>query len=60
MSRDLAKVLGASDVYLRIGLARGWDKLPDRCYLQITGIYTFPDYLGGREFVDFAPSAADI
>ena len=28
-------------VYLRIGLARGWDKHPDRCYLQITGVYGF-------------------
>jgi hypothetical protein len=29
-------------VYLRIGLARGWDRYPDRCYLQITGVYGFP------------------
>ena len=28
-------------VYLRIGLARGWDRHPDRCYLQITGVYGF-------------------
>jgi hypothetical protein len=28
-------------VYLRIGLARGWAKHPDRCYLQITGVYGF-------------------
>lgn len=25
--------------FLRIGLARHWDKHPDRCYLQITGVY---------------------
>jgi len=36
--------LRSSKVYLRIGLARGWKEFPDRCYLQITGIYTFPDY----------------
>jgi hypothetical protein len=30
-------------VYLRIGLARGWDKHPDRCYLQVTGVYGFDD-----------------
>jgi hypothetical protein len=40
-------------------LARGftgnWRKFPDRCYLQITGIYTFPDYLKGSTFVDFKP-----
>ena len=28
-------------VYLRIGLARGWDRHPDRCYLQITVVYGF-------------------
>jgi hypothetical protein len=28
-------------VYLRVGLARGWHKHPDRCYLQITGVYGF-------------------
>ncbi len=30
-------------VYLRIGLARGWDKHPDRCYLQLTGVYGFAE-----------------
>lgn len=29
-------------VYLRVGLARGWDKHPERCYLQLTGVYGFP------------------
>ncbi len=28
-------------VYLRVGLARGWDRHPDRCYVQITGVYGF-------------------
>lgn len=28
-------------VYLRVGLARGWDRHPDRCYLQLTGVYGF-------------------
>ncbi len=41
-----------SEVFLRIGLARGWKKYPDRCYLQITGVYVFPDYLHGRCFAD--------
>jgi hypothetical protein len=49
--------LKSSNVFLRIGLARGWDKFPDRCYIQITGVYTFPDYLEGRTFADFAPHA---
>jgi hypothetical protein len=51
----LTRSLQSSDIYLRIGLARGWDKFPDRCYIQITGVHTFPDYLNGRTFADFAP-----
>ncbi len=41
--------------FIRIGLARRWDKYPDRCYLQVTGIFTFPDYLKGCCFADYAP-----
>ena len=55
ISYNLTSVLRSSEVYLRIGLARGWEKYPDRCFIQITGVYTFPDYLGGRTFADFAP-----
>ncbi|MGH2531014.1 MAG: dual OB domain-containing protein [Thermomicrobiales bacterium] len=43
----------ADHVALRIGLARGWEKHPERCYLQITGVYTRPDYLSGRCHADF-------
>lgn len=43
----------AADVYLRIGLTRGWDRHRDRCYLQITAVYSFPDYLSGRCHGDF-------
>ncbi|MDE3089882.1 MAG: hypothetical protein KGJ80_10930 [Chloroflexota bacterium] len=55
IASELIARLRSSQVYLRIGLARGWDEHPDRCYLQITGIFTFPDYLGGQTFADFAP-----
>jgi hypothetical protein len=34
-------VLQSQTIFLRIGLARGWDRHPDRCYLQITGVYGF-------------------
>lgn len=34
-------------VFLRIGLERRWQVRPPRCFLQITGIYTMPDYLNG-------------
>jgi hypothetical protein len=39
-ARTLA-ALRRQKVYLRIGLARGWERHPDRCYLQITGVYGF-------------------
>lgn len=56
ISAALFALLSTSDVYLRLGLTRGWDAHPDRCYLQITGVHTFPDYLAGRCFADFAPN----
>jgi hypothetical protein len=49
----LAMLSTANRVFLRIGLARGWGEHPDRCYLQINGVYSFPDYLGGKCFGDF-------
>jgi hypothetical protein len=45
-----------SEVWLRLGLTRPYQKSEeDRkwCYLQVTGIYTFPDYLEGKCFADF-------
>jgi hypothetical protein len=53
ITSNLARVLRSTGVYLRIGLARGWEKFPDRCFLQVTGVYTFPDYAGGKVFSDF-------
>lgn len=46
-------------VYLRIGLARGWSDYPDRCYVQVTGVHSFPDYLDGLCFADFRPSTVE-
>lgn len=54
ISAEMLGILRERDVYLRIGLARGWEKYPDRCHLQITGVHTFPDYLGGKCFADYA------
>jgi len=48
--------LNTKSIFLRIGLARHWERFPDRCYLQVTGIYTFPDYLHGKVFADFQSS----
>jgi len=33
--------LREQQVYLRVGLTRGWAKHPDRCFLQLTGVYGF-------------------
>jgi hypothetical protein len=59
ISYDLTSKLRIRETYLRIGLARGWEKFPDRCYLQITGVYTFPDHLDGKTFADFAPEPGE-
>ena len=65
IARHISDTLRSSEIYLRIGLARGWDKHPDRCHLQITGVYSFPDYLGGKCFADFGmtqnpPAQVDV
>lgn len=52
IARQLTQMLKKRKVYLRIGLARGWRKHPDRCYLQVNAIHTFPDYLEGKTFAD--------
>jgi Dual OB-containing domain len=54
IAASLLKALRSGLTFIRIGLARGWEKFPDRCYLQITGVYTFPDYLKGKIFSDFS------
>lgn len=52
--RILKDELQKAKLYLRIGLARGdWDKYPERCYLQITGVYSFPNYLNELSLADF-------
>lgn len=38
---EILTALRRQTVYVRVGLARGWDRHPDRCYLQITGVYGF-------------------
>ena len=60
ISHTLTSALRSREVYLRVGLARGWERHPDRCFVQVTGVYTFPDYLRGQTFADFvaAPQTA--
>ena len=51
----MAALTAAARVYLRVGLARptGMGDYEEACWAQITGVYTFPDYLNGRTFADF-------
>jgi len=57
VASELTSLLKKSDrVYIRLGLARPWIQpglTEPKCYLQVTGIYTFPDYLQGKTFADF-------
>jgi hypothetical protein len=57
---SLENHLRGADIYLRIGLARHWPKFPDRCYLQVNGVYSFPDYLGGSCFADLALTPGEL
>ncbi len=56
IASDLTQLLKSKTVHLRIGLSRGWAKFPGRCFLQVNGVYTFPDYLRGKIFTDFTLS----
>lgn len=54
-ARNITRWLQKRRVYLRIGLTRPFapaGAMPV-CWMQVTAIYTFPDYLGGRSFADF-------
>ncbi|GAP21631.1 dual OB domain-containing protein [Leptolinea tardivitalis] len=58
LSFNMTEYFQSADVILRIGLTRPtWEKHPHCCALQITGVYTFPDYLEGRCFADFRPES---
>lgn len=57
VSQRIMGLLKSADcLYLRLGLARPW-RNPNTsevgCWMQVTGIYTFPDYLKGKSFADF-------
>lgn len=54
----LTKELKKRDIYLRIGLSRGWARFPDLCFLQVNGIYSFPDLYAGKKFTDFRKISA--
>ena len=57
VAEELTNILKRVErLYLRLGLARPFRKSAvdePRCYLQVTGVHTFPDYLQGKTFADF-------
>lgn len=57
VERELVSLFqNAERLYLRLGLARPWERTKgegERCWLQVTGVYTFPDYMNGKSFADF-------
>jgi hypothetical protein len=58
---NLVQYFHDADVYLRIGLGRPtWNKHPHCCFLQVNGIYSFPDYLNGKCFADFVPQTEQV
>lgn len=54
------RLTAADEVFLRLGLTRPWEEHPDRCQLQVNGVYTFPDYLDGRCFADFIEQPEEV
>jgi hypothetical protein len=52
IAAHLTQLLRTRKVLLRVGLSRGWAERKGRCYLQINGVYTSPDYLDGRTLAD--------
>ena len=51
----MSKLKKSARTYLRIGLARPTTigDYPETCWVQVTGVYTFPDYLDGRNWSAF-------
>jgi hypothetical protein len=41
---DILQRFNKFDVFLRVGIARPFEKMYNRCYLQVSGIHSFPDY----------------
>ena len=56
-AQRLTKALRAADrLHVLVGLTLGdWEEHLGRCFLQVTGVYSFPDYLAGRCYADFFP-----
>jgi len=56
ISLRLQKMLNGREVFIRLGLGRAWSRRedePKKHYIFITGVYSFPDYLEGKNYNDF-------
>lgn len=51
----LKRRFNESEIWLRLGLTRPFENW---CWIQVTGIYTFPDYLDGRWYADLLGTEA--
>ena len=51
----LDSIVDADRLYIRLGLARPWQTSSgeQRCYLLVSAVHTFPDYLKGKTFAEF-------
>lgn len=54
----LNRLLVQSDHFLRLGLTREFPSGSHQCWLQVNGIYTFPDYLDGYTFAEYRAGLA--
>jgi len=50
VAQRLKSSLLGKEIYLRIGITREWQ---GQCWRQISGVFSIPDWLGGRCFTDY-------
>jgi len=49
ISHELKRRLSGSRVFVRVGLARPFEKMSNRCYLQVCAIHAYPTYAQHRD-----------
>lgn len=58
LEKHLTRLLNKEVVFVRLGLTREFPAGSHQCWLQVNGIYTFPDYLDGYTFTDYRAGLA--
>ena len=56
----LNRLLNKEVIFVRLGLTREYPAGSHQCWLQVNGIYTFPDYLDGDTFADYRAGLAGV